>query len=94
MLLPLIETGMLPFLHDAAHGVNSTVAEVGPQNLPHQLETESSNERARSHFFLNTDFEKDEYVLTFQQASQNSFTFTVRQRVMMKMVRESEGKQL
>ncbi len=32
--------------------------------------------------------------LTFQQDSQNSFTLTVRQSVMMKTVRESEGRQL
>lgn len=58
MLLPLVETGMLPFLHDAAHGVNGTVAEVGPQHLPHQLETESRNECAPSQSFLNIDFKK------------------------------------
>lgn len=94
-MLPLVEAGILPFLHDAAHGVNGTVTKVSPQHLPHQLETESSNECAPSCFFLNINSKKkNQYVLTFQQASQNSFTFTVRQRVIMKMVRESEGKQL
>lgn len=94
MLLPLVETGILLFLHDAAHGVNGTVTKVSTQHLPHQLEKESSYECAISHFFLNTIKKKNQYGLTFQHASQNSFTLTVRQRVIMKMVRESEGKQL
>lgn len=32
------DQGTIPLLHDAAHGVNSTVAKVSPQHLPHQLE--------------------------------------------------------
>lgn len=57
-MLPLVEAGILPFLHDAAHGVNGTVTKVSPQHLPHQLETESSNECAPSCFFLNINSKK------------------------------------
>lgn len=97
----------IPLLHNAAHGVNSTVAEVSPQHLPHQLRTQRaaqhekrSNNKKMEEALINTAKQKANVCacacssLTFQQDSQNSLTLTVRQSVMMKTVRESEGRQL
>ena len=41
----MIKDGSLPLLHDAAHGVNSAMAEVSTQHLPHQLQ----KQRAAQH---------------------------------------------
>lgn len=64
-MLPLVETGILPFLHDAAHGVNGTVTKVSSQHLPHQLETKRSHECAPSHFFLNIYLKKKKKSVCF-----------------------------
>lgn len=39
-MLKLLQPGTIPLLHNAAHGVNGTVAKVSPQHLPHQLKTQ------------------------------------------------------